>query len=90
MSKSTCICSQNNNYSGCDHVIITNNFNHVVNLYIGKLSVYTHNQRFCEAKMVHSLSKLYNYFNIVPIPTNRWIHIYYVKLYLILLIHKVI
>ena len=47
-------------------------------------------QRFCEAKMVHSLSRLCNYFNIVLIPTTRWIHMYYFKLYLVLLIYKVI
>ena len=42
------------------------------------------------AKMVHSLSKLSNYFNIVLIPTTRWIQMYYFKLHLILYIHKVI
>ena len=45
---------------------------------------------FCEAKMGHSLSKLCKYdmgkyFNIVLIPTMRWIHIYYYKLYLLLI-----
>ena len=40
--------------------------------------------------MVHSLSKLCNYFNIVLIPTTRWIHMYYFKLNLILLIHNLI
>ena len=34
-------------------------------------------QRIFETKMVHSLSKLCNYFNIVPISTTRWIHMYY-------------
>ena len=40
----------------------------------------------CVSKMVHFLS---NYV-IIFIPTNRWIHMYYFKLYLILLIHNVI
>ena len=39
---------------------------------------------------IYSQSKLCNYFNIVPIPTTRWIHMYYYKLYLLLIVHKVI
>ena len=38
----------------------------------------------------HSLSKICDYFNIVLIPTTRCIHMYYYKLYLLLIIHKVI
>ena len=56
----------------------------------GHQLLFTISQRFCESKNVHSLSKLCIYFNIVLTPTTRWIHIYYFKLNLILLIHKVI
>ena len=51
------------------------------------MSIDTH---FALFKVVQSLFKICNDFNLVLIPTSIWIHMYYYKLYLLLIIYKVI